>query len=103
MVDYLQAMREHPRYRVFKRGLSVLGRNGTLGGRLTGARTKGRVQAKTGTLFFPSTSTLAGYLQPRGAKGPNQELTFAMLMNGIPYLSGRRLQDEMLQLLITRR
>jgi len=104
VVDYLQAMRTHARFRLFKRGLPVLGKTGTLGRRLSGSATQGRAQAKTGTLFFPSTSTLAGYIQPRRSKsGPNRELTFAMLMNGIPYLYGRSLQDQMLQQLITRR
>ena len=103
VVDYLVAMRDHPRYGLFKRGLAILGSTGTLGGRLRQPSTRGRVQAKTGTLFFPSTSTLAGYLQPRGAAEPNQELTFAMLHNGISYYRGRILQDQMLHLLITRR
>jgi hypothetical protein len=104
VVDYLQAMRTHPRFRLLKRGLPILGKTGTLKQRLTGSATRGRVQAKTGTLFFPSASTLAGYVQPRrSTSGPNGELTFAMLMNGIPYPYGRSLQDKMLQQLITRR
>jgi len=103
VVDYLQAMRDHSRYRLFTRGLAVPGRSGTLGDRLRQPSTRGRVQAKSGTLFYPSTSTLAGYLQPRRAASPNRELTFAMLHNGISYHRVRRLQDRMLHLLITRR
>ncbi len=104
VVDYLMAMRDHSRFRLFKNGLSRLGTSGTLGQRLKGSATRGRVQAKTGTLFIPSTTTLAGYLQPRRAKnGPNRELTFAILINGIPYRYGRSLQDQMLRKLILQR
>jgi hypothetical protein len=103
-VDFLHEMRGHGYFRAFRRGLAVLGRSGTLRDRLAGPRTRGRAQAKTGTLFVPSVATLAGYLQPRRTPaGPNRELTFAMLHNGISYRRARHLQDRMLALLILRR
>ena len=102
-MSYLQAMREHPRFRLLKRGLAVLGRTGTLEPRLNGSRTRGRAQAKTGTLYVPSTSTLAGFVQPKKAALVNRELTFAFLTSGMPYLESRRLHDRMLLALINRR
>jgi PBP4 family serine-type D-alanyl-D-alanine carboxypeptidase len=75
MVDLLVAMDEHPHAAVFRDSLPVAGVDGTLKRRLLGAKTRGRIQAKTGTLRH--TSALAGYATP--ARG--DRLAFAIVVN----------------------
>jgi D-alanyl-D-alanine carboxypeptidase/D-alanyl-D-alanine-endopeptidase (penicillin-binding protein 4) len=63
----LVAMDKHPQAAVFRDSLPVAGVDGTLKRRLTGPRTRGRVQAKTGTLRH--TCALAGYAAPVRGEG----------------------------------
>jgi D-alanyl-D-alanine carboxypeptidase/D-alanyl-D-alanine-endopeptidase (penicillin-binding protein 4) len=74
-VDLLAAMDKHPLAARFRDSLPVAGVDGTLERRLGGARTRGLIQAKTGTLNH--TGALAGYAAP--AKG--ERLAFAILVN----------------------
>ncbi len=103
VADLLVALREQTYFRRLRDGLPVAGRSGTLGGRMVGTAAAGRVRAKTGTLFTPAVSTLAGYVVPKGtAGGPNRMLTFAVLHNGVSHGTARALQDRVAILLTTR-
>ena len=103
VADLLVALREQTYFRQLRNGLPVAGRTGTLGGRMVGTAAAGRVRAKTGTLFTPAVSTLAGYVVPKGtAGGPNRMLTFAVLHNGVSHGTARALQDRVAVLLTTR-
>ena len=74
-LDLLAAMDRHRHAAAFRESLPVAGVDGTLKRRLAGARTQGRVRAKTGTLNH--TSALVGYAEP--ASG--ERLAFAVLVN----------------------
>jgi D-alanyl-D-alanine carboxypeptidase/D-alanyl-D-alanine-endopeptidase (penicillin-binding protein 4) len=75
LVELLAAMSRHPHAAAFRESLPVAGIDGTLAGRLRGARTSGHVEAKTGTLRH--TSTLVGYAEARSG----ETLAFAILVN----------------------
>jgi D-alanyl-D-alanine carboxypeptidase/D-alanyl-D-alanine-endopeptidase (penicillin-binding protein 4) len=76
LVQLLTAMAADPdRADIFRDSLAVSGGPGTLGGRLTAPATRGRVQAKTGTL--DEVISLSGYLTTR----TNRRLAFAVLIN----------------------
>lgn len=63
---------------LFRRGLPVAGRTGTLSSRMKGTSAEGRVSAKTGTLT--GITALAGYATTADA----EELAFAVMFQGIP-------------------
>lgn len=103
VADLLVALREQTYYRQLRNGLPLAGRTGTLGRRMIGTAAAGRVRAKTGTLFTPAVSTLAGYVVPKGtAGGPNRMLAFAVLHNGVSHDTARALQDRVAVLLTAR-
>lgn len=104
VVDYLVGVRERAWFHKLRRALPLAGRTGTLGSRLIDTKAERRVRAKTGTLFTPSVSTLAGYAWPlKAASGnPNRVLTFAILLNGYDYTRGRTVQDRVLRMIVSR-
>jgi D-alanyl-D-alanine carboxypeptidase/D-alanyl-D-alanine-endopeptidase (penicillin-binding protein 4) len=87
-VTLLQALAKRPYAKVFEAALPVLGQDGTLADVVAAdSPARGKVRAKTGTLFWNNglaggavltSKALAGYLTT--AKG--RELTFAMFVNG---------------------
>lgn len=103
VVDYLVGVRERTWFHKLRRALPLAGRTGTLGSRLINTKAERRVRAKTGTLFTPSVSTLAGYAWPvKTNGGPNRVLTFAILLNGYDYTRGRTVQDRVLRMIVSR-
>lgn len=77
VVDLLRAMTTVPESDAWRRTFSIAGVRGTLGGRMTGADTWGRVHGKTGTLT--GTIATSGVLYNRWDR---REYLFAILMNG---------------------
>jgi D-alanyl-D-alanine carboxypeptidase/D-alanyl-D-alanine-endopeptidase (penicillin-binding protein 4) len=76
MVQLLVAMAADPKNAdAFRDSLAVSGGSGTLGGRLKGPTTRGRVQAKTGTL--DEVVSLSGYLTTQS----NRRLAFSIMLN----------------------
>ncbi|MEZ4267070.1 MAG: D-alanyl-D-alanine carboxypeptidase/D-alanyl-D-alanine-endopeptidase [Myxococcota bacterium] len=76
MVQLLVAMAADPKIAgTFEDSLAVSGGSGTLGGRLKGATTRGRVHAKTGTL--DEVVSLSGYLTTQS----NRRLAFTVIVN----------------------
>ena len=75
LAGLLVAMDKHRHAAVFRDSLPVAGVDGTLKRRLAGPNTRGRIQAKTGTLRH--TSALAGYAAP--ARG--ERMAFAILVD----------------------
>ena len=103
VVDYLVGVRERSWFHQLRRALPLAGRTGTLESRLIDTKAERRVRAKTGTLFTPSVSTLAGYAWPvKSGGGPNRVLTFAILLNGYDYTRGRTVQDRVLRMIVSR-
>lgn len=78
---------------ILARGLSVGGEVGTLRSRLGDEAVKGKIVAKTGTLF--NVSGLAGW-----AENPEGEYAFVTLQNGVG-LSAGRVQEDRLATLLT--
>jgi D-alanyl-D-alanine carboxypeptidase/D-alanyl-D-alanine-endopeptidase (penicillin-binding protein 4) len=73
-----------------RRSLAIPGVRGTLADRMRGTAAVGRCWAKTGTLA--GASNVAGYCQ-----GPGHHLlAFAFLMDGLPLLTARSIQDAMM-------
>jgi D-alanyl-D-alanine carboxypeptidase len=77
VVGLLQTMTTVPESDAWRRTFSISGVRGTLGGRMTGADTWGRVHGKTGTLT--GTIATSGVLYNRWDR---REYLFAILMNG---------------------
>lgn len=76
MVQLLLAMAADPKIaEIFRNSLAVSGSSGTLGSRLKGPTTRGRVHAKTGTL--DEVVSLSGYLTTQS----NRRLAFSILLN----------------------
>lgn len=76
MVQLLVAMAADPQNAdTFRDSLAVSGSSGTLGGRLKGPTTQGRVHAKTGTL--DEVVSLSGYLTTQS----NRRLAFSIMLN----------------------
>jgi D-alanyl-D-alanine carboxypeptidase len=93
MVRFLVAMRHVRGYRGWQRALPVVGRSGTLAGRMRGSAAEGRCHAKTGTLFLHvNASTLSGYCAIRSGR----PIAFSMLMATTP-ANGRAVQDRLLE------
>ncbi len=77
----------------FYRSLPLAGKTGTLHKRMRGTRASGRCRAKTGTLS--GVTALAGY-----CRAPDGDtVTFALLMNRVNVVAGRRAQDRIAALL----
>jgi D-alanyl-D-alanine carboxypeptidase/D-alanyl-D-alanine-endopeptidase (penicillin-binding protein 4) len=88
-VQLLRYMATRDDFAVFRRALPILGIDGTLADVLEGdSPARGKVQAKTGTLFWENTmngrflltsKALAGYL----TSAKNRELVFAIMVNHV--------------------
>ena len=74
-VDLLVAMAHHPQAKAFRDSLPIAGVDGTLKDRMKGARTEGRVFAKTGSLRH--VNALAGYVDAVSGR----HLVFAIVVN----------------------
>jgi D-alanyl-D-alanine carboxypeptidase/D-alanyl-D-alanine-endopeptidase (penicillin-binding protein 4) len=73
--------------------LAVMGRSGTLRGRLRGTAAQGRCWGKTGTIN--AVSALSGY-----CRRPDGELTaFSILANGVSTSSAKRAEDRIVALI----
>ncbi|HXG11137.1 MAG TPA: D-alanyl-D-alanine carboxypeptidase/D-alanyl-D-alanine-endopeptidase [Gemmataceae bacterium] len=89
-VQLLQAMARRPEYAVYRAALPVLGVDGTLAEAVAAdSPARGKVRAKTGTLFWQDlmndrpllrSKALAGTLTTAGGR----ELLFAMFVNDVP-------------------
>lgn len=77
VIELLQAMTTVPEGLAWRRTFSIAGVRGTLGGRMQGADTFGRVHGKTGTLT--GTIATSGLIYNRWDR---REYHFAILMNG---------------------
>lgn len=77
VIELLQAMTTVPEGVAWRRTFSIAGVRGTLGGRMLGADTYGRVHGKTGTLT--GTIATSGVIYNRWDR---REYQFAILMNG---------------------
>jgi D-alanyl-D-alanine carboxypeptidase/D-alanyl-D-alanine-endopeptidase (penicillin-binding protein 4) len=75
LADLLVAMARHPQAEAYRASLPVAGVDGTLAGRLRGARTAAHLVAKTGTLRH--VTALAGYATPVAG----EPLAFVILVN----------------------
>lgn len=103
VADLLVAVRERPWFPLYLRSLPLAGRSGTLAGRMTTGPARARVRAKTGTLFTPAVSTLAGYAWPAGmGLSPRRALVVVILSNGRDRVAVRPHQDAIMRALTTR-
>ena len=96
LVSFLEAMNTHPQGAVWRSTLAVSGEaDGSLRGRLLDSRSRGQVEAKTGTLN--GVSTLAGYAQA----GSGKTYAFAILLNGpgVSESRGHAYQDRLVRTL----
>jgi serine-type D-Ala-D-Ala carboxypeptidase/endopeptidase (penicillin-binding protein 4) len=99
-VDLLRAMQKRTEWNAFKAALSVLGVDGTLAtsvGKESPAR--GKVFAKTGTLYWTDLVNNRDYLSSKALAGvmttnSGRELTFALFLNDRPLPSGVRPSSE---------
>ena len=80
LVRLLVGMSRQPVARQFQSSLPVVGRSGTLSGRLRRSVAAGRCQAQDGTLTAPLAGTAAGYCRTVGG----HTLAFAIMTNGLP-------------------
>ena len=80
LVRLLVGMSRQPVARQFQSSLPVVGRSGTLSGRLRRSVATGRCQAQDGTLTAPLAGTAAGYCRTLGG----HTLAFAIMTNGLP-------------------
>lgn len=75
-VALLAAAQQEPWFEDFRDSLPVAGQSGTLASRLSNPATRGRVQAKTGTII--GGRALSGYLE----RDSGEELIFSIVVNG---------------------
>ena len=97
LVSFLEAMNTHPQGALWRSTLAISGEaDGSLRGRLLDSRSRGQVNAKTGTLN--GVSTLAGYAQA----GSGKTYAFAILLNGpgVSESRGHAYQDRLVRTLI---
>ena len=87
----LLAMRKRADFKTFFDGLTIAGRDGTLGNRMRSGPARGNCRGKTGTLS--NVSTLSGYCTARSG----DVYVFSILMNGVNPFGARKLQDRMVQ------
>jgi D-alanyl-D-alanine carboxypeptidase/D-alanyl-D-alanine-endopeptidase (penicillin-binding protein 4) len=86
-----------PIYRMLYNELSIAGIDGTLRVEMSGAKTRGLIRAKTGTLSHPyGISSLAGYC--RGSNG--HTLAFAIMDSDMSVLDARVLQRKLCEALV---
>lgn len=78
----------------FFRSLAVMGRTGTLSGRLRSSPARGRCRGKTGTLR--DVSALSGYCETLGG----DVLAYSILMNRVNPYGARALQDRMVAAIV---
>ncbi len=96
MVKLLVRMNESRAAQVFHDTLPIAGRDGTLAGRLRGARTIERVSAKTGTVTY--VNALAGY----ATDAAGEPLAFAIICNEeTDHTGGTHALDAVVTLLAT--
>ncbi len=99
LVRFLRAMNTHPQGAVWRSTLAISGDpDGSLRHRLLDSRSRGQIEAKTGTLN--GVSTLAGYAQA----GSGKTYAFAILLNGprVTESRGHAYQDRLLRALLQR-
>jgi D-alanyl-D-alanine carboxypeptidase/D-alanyl-D-alanine-endopeptidase (penicillin-binding protein 4) len=89
LVRVLDAMRQHPDFRVFYDALPVAGVDGTIGKRMRGTAAQGNVHAKTG--FVDKARSLSGYV----TTADGHLLLFSVLCNNysVPTSAVERVQD----------
>lgn len=101
-VSLLQYMGGHTAASDFRNALPIAGVDGSLRNRLTGPKTRGRIQAKTGSINH--VKCLAGYMN-RGDGGQG-EWTFAIMLNAFDEdafpISGKNIIDTILENLAAR-
>jgi D-alanyl-D-alanine carboxypeptidase/D-alanyl-D-alanine-endopeptidase (penicillin-binding protein 4) len=96
----LRAMAKRPEYTVYHDGLPVLGVDGTLAEAIPAdSPAKGKVQAKTGTLFWRDTMNDRSLLTSKSLAGTmttakGRELVVALYLNGVPLPRGERPERE---------
>jgi D-alanyl-D-alanine carboxypeptidase/D-alanyl-D-alanine-endopeptidase (penicillin-binding protein 4) len=78
-------------FTVFKAGLPIAGKDGTLKSRMRHGPARGNCRAKTGTVT--GVSTLSGYCSARSG----DTIVFSILMNGIGVAGAHTLQDRMVE------
>ena len=89
VVTLLAGLAESEVASAFDASLPVIGRHGTVSGRMRGTPAQDRCRAKTGTLS--NVSALAGYCDTTGG----ERVAFAFLMNRVWPGSARTVQDRM--------
>lgn len=93
-VQLLQAMAKRPEWKAYHAGLPVLGVDGTLASVVSkDSPALGKVQAKTGTLYWQDLMNDRGLLRSKALGGvmttrSNRELTFALFVNHVPMPRG---------------
>lgn len=95
VTELLRMMAESPYRKIFRDSFAVAGVDGTLERRLTDARYRGRIHAKTGSLR--GVRALSGYAEASDGR----QLAFSLLVNR-PRRSVRRLQDDFCRALVDR-
>ncbi|WP_158276992.1 D-alanyl-D-alanine carboxypeptidase/D-alanyl-D-alanine endopeptidase [Paraconexibacter algicola] len=91
LVTLLQAMDRQPAdvRTAWRTSLPVIGRSGTLAGRMRGTAAEGRCSAKTGTLR--GVSALSGFCTTTGGRS----VYFSLLENAVDALAAKRIEDRM--------
>ncbi|MTD44283.1 D-alanyl-D-alanine carboxypeptidase/D-alanyl-D-alanine-endopeptidase [Conexibacter sp. W3-3-2] len=91
LVTLLQAMDRQPTdvRTAWRTSLPVIGRSGTLAGRMRGTAAEGRCSAKTGTLR--GVSALSGFCTTTGGRS----VYFSLLENAVDALAAKRIEDRM--------
>lgn len=103
VADLLAAVRERPWFGLYLRSMPLAGRSGTLAARMTTGPARARVRAKTGTLFTPQVSSLAGYAWPAtSGLAPRRALVVVILSNGRDYRAVRPYQDAIMRAVTAR-
>ena len=86
-----------PIYRLLRSQLAVAGVDGTMRREMAGAKTRGKIRAKTGTLSHPyGISSLAGYCEG----GNGHLLAFAIMDTDMSVLDARVLQRKLCEAMV---
>ena len=99
-VQLLRAMAKRPEHAVYHDGLPVLGEDGTLAEAVPAdSPAKGKVHAKTGTLYWHDTMNDRSMLTSKALAGTmttakGRELVIALYLNGVPLPHGERPERE---------
>jgi D-alanyl-D-alanine carboxypeptidase/D-alanyl-D-alanine-endopeptidase (penicillin-binding protein 4) len=91
VVRLLDSMQSEDTFKVFKAGLPIAGKDGTLNNRMRRGPARGKCRAKTGTIT--GVSTLSGYCSARNG----DTIVFSILMNGVSTGGAHTLQDRMVE------